>query len=41
MAHPLYLTLGNIRKDVRASIHRQAYLLLAYIPILEKIKQKL
>ncbi|KIO16733.1 hypothetical protein M407DRAFT_33606 [Tulasnella calospora MUT 4182] len=41
MAHPLYLTLGNIRKDVRASIHRQAYLLLAYIPILSKIKQKL
>ncbi|KAG8943222.1 hypothetical protein FRC04_003132 [Tulasnella sp. 424] len=41
MAHPLYLTLGNIRKDVRASIHRQAYLLLAYIPILLKIKQKL
>ncbi|KIO17814.1 hypothetical protein M407DRAFT_84599 [Tulasnella calospora MUT 4182] len=41
MAHPLYLTLGNIWKDVRASIHRQACLLLAYIPILKKIKQKL
>lgn len=39
-AHPLYLTLGNIRKGVRASINQKAYVLLAYIPILETIKRK-
>ncbi|KAG8971131.1 hypothetical protein FRC05_011500 [Tulasnella sp. 425] len=39
-AHPLYLTLGNIRKGVHASINQKAYVLLAYIPILETIKQK-
>ncbi|KIO27603.1 hypothetical protein M407DRAFT_48263, partial [Tulasnella calospora MUT 4182] len=31
-AHPLYLTIGNIRKNVQASINRKAYILLAYIP---------
>ncbi|KIO16570.1 hypothetical protein M407DRAFT_231435, partial [Tulasnella calospora MUT 4182] len=39
-AHPLYLTLGNIRKGVRASINQKAYVLLAYIPILESVKRK-
>ncbi|KAG9007393.1 hypothetical protein FRB90_009404 [Tulasnella sp. 427] len=39
-AHPLYLTLGNIRKDARAAINQRAYMLLAYIPILGPVKIK-
>lgn len=40
VAHPLYISLGNIRKDTRAAISRRAWMLLAYIPILGKLKTK-
>ena len=33
MAYPVYLTIGNIRKDVRRKPSRRAQILVAYIPI--------
>jgi hypothetical protein len=33
MAYPVYLTIGNIRKDVRRKPSRHAQMLVAYIPI--------
>lgn len=40
-AHPLYLSIGNIHKGARAMISRGAYVLLAYIPIIDGVKTRL
>jgi hypothetical protein len=33
VAYPVYLTIGNVRKDVRRKPSRRAQMLVAYIPI--------
>jgi hypothetical protein len=34
-AHPLYVTIGNLPKQLRCAYHKNAYVLVAYLPILE------
>ena len=35
VAHPLYVTIGNLPKQLCQAYHKNAYVLLAYLPILE------
>ena len=35
VAHPLYVTIGNLPKQLRRVYQKNAYVLLAYLPILE------